>query len=141
MYMFSFGSLHCCHIKGLALSQKNFQKSKIIIKKSSHPILHMQVCASLQQQFIGNNRSLEVVHTSFAGAWHAHLCDGSDNCVVSVAFANQINYPVCDLFNWAPVQAMVLSRLQMTSKKQSMTSVSFRLACLLMSVFTFCCCH
>lgn len=85
----------------------------------------MQVCARLQQQFIGNNQSLEVVHTSFAGAWHAHLCNGSDNCVVSVAFANQINYPVCDLFNWAPVQAMVFSRLQMTSKKQNMTSVSF----------------
>lgn len=82
---------------------------------------------------------MEVVHTSFAGAWHAHLCDGSDNCVVSVAFANQINYPVCYLLNWALVQAMIFSRLQMTSKKQSTTSVSLGLACLLMSVFTFCC--
>lgn len=76
----------------------------------------MQVCASLEQ-FTGNNQSLEVVHTSFAGAWHAHLCDGGDNCVVPVALANQVDYPVCDLFDGASVQAMVISRLQVTRKK------------------------
>lgn len=74
----------------------------------------MQVCTS--RAFAGNHRSLEVTHTSFAGAWHAHLRDGGEDGVVHVALANQVNYPVCDLFDWAPVQMVVLSRLQMTRK-------------------------
>lgn len=85
---------------------RSFQKSKAKQKQqkktSSHPFPHMQVCASLGK-FTGNNQSLEAVHTSFAGAWHAHLYDGADDSVVPVAFANQVNYPVCDLFNRVPV--------------------------------------
>lgn len=76
----------------------------------------MQVCASLEN-FRGNNQSLEAVHTSFAGAWHAHLRNGGDDGVVPVAFANQVDYPVCDLFNGAPVQAMVLCRLEVPRRK------------------------
>lgn len=76
----------------------------------------MQVCASLEN-IIGNNWSLEAVHTSFAGAWHTHFHNGGDDGVVPIAFANQVNYPVCDLFNGAPVQAMVLSRLEVPRGK------------------------
>lgn len=83
---------------------------------SSHLFLQMQVCASLEN-FTGNNQSFEAVHTSFAGAWHAHLCDGSDDGVIPVAFANQVDYPVCDLFNGAPIQEMVLGRLEVTRRK------------------------
>lgn len=66
---------------------------------------------------------MEAVHTSFAGAWHAHLCDGADDSVVPIAFANQVNYPVCDLFNRVPVQAMVLGRLEGTRRKLGLNSV------------------
>lgn len=74
----------------------------------------MQVCTS--HAFAGKDRSWEVTHTRFAGAWHAHLRDGGEDGVVHVALANQVNYPVCDLFDGAPVQLVVLSRLQMTRK-------------------------
>lgn len=47
---------------------------------------------------------------SFAGTWHAHFCDGRNDGVVPVAFARQVDYSVCDLFNGAPVQALVLGR-------------------------------
>lgn len=47
---------------------------------------------------------------SFAGAWHAHFCNGRDDGVAPVAFANQVDYPFGDLFNGAWVQAMVFSR-------------------------------
>lgn len=114
-------AFHC-----LAPSQQVFQTSGTKINKnrgetgkkkthSTHPFLHMQVCTSFT--FTGNNQSLEVTHTSFAGAWHAHLGDGGENRVVHVALANQVNYPVCDLFDGAPVQLVVLSRLQMTRKE------------------------
>lgn len=65
-----------------------------------------------------NNQSLEAVHTSFAGSWHAHLCDGGDDCVVPVAFAYEVDYPVCDLFYGAPLQAMVLSRLEVPKESK-----------------------
>lgn len=57
-----------------------------------------------------------MTHTSFAGAWHAHLHNGGEDGVVHVALANQVNDPVGDLFDGAPVQLVVLSRLQMTRK-------------------------
>ena len=63
-------------------------------------------------------KRLEAVHTSFAGAWHAHFCDGGDDgVVVAVAFANQVDYSVRDLFNGAPIQTMVLSRLEVPRRK------------------------
>lgn len=77
----------------------------------------MQVCASLEN-FTGKSQSLEAVLTSFAGAWHAHLLNGGDDGVVPVPFANQVNYPVCDLFNGAAVQAMVLGRLEVTRRNE-----------------------
>lgn len=46
---------------------------------------------------------------SFVGAWHVHFCNGRDDGVVPIPFANQVNYPICELFNGAPVQAMVIS--------------------------------
>lgn len=58
-----------------------------------------------------------MVHTSFAGAWHAHLGDGGDDGVVPVAFANQVDYPVCELFDGAPVQAVVLRGLEVPRTK------------------------
>ena len=79
-----------------------------------------QVCASLENfKATTVSHSSEVVHTSFAGAWHAHFCNGGDDGVVRIAFANQVDYPICDLFNGAPVQAMILSRLEMPEKSQS----------------------
>lgn len=63
-----------------------------------------------------HRRSVEEVHTGCVGTWHAHLHDGGDYCVVPVAFANQVDYPVSDVFNRAPVQAMVISRLEVTGR-------------------------
>lgn len=68
-----------------------------------------------KEKFTDGEQSLELL-TGFAGAWNARLHDSGDDGVVPVAFANQVNYPVCDLFNGAPVQAVVLSRLEETSK-------------------------
>lgn len=82
-------------------------------KKSSHPFQHMQVCASVENFII---KQIVSVHTSFAGAWHTHFCDGGDDSVVPVMLANQVNYPFCDLFNGAPVQAVVVSRLKAKNK-------------------------
>lgn len=59
----------------------------------------------------GSGWSSGAVHTGFAGAWHAHFCDGGDDGVVAVALANQVDDPVCDLFDGAPVQAGVLGGL------------------------------
>lgn len=84
----------------------------------------MQVCTS--HRFAGNDRRLEVTHTSFAGAWHAHLRDGGEDGGVHVALANQVNYPVCDLFERAPVQLVVLSRLGMTRKACNVCSECMR---------------
>lgn len=108
---FFFSAWRHCHIQGLARSNLSFLKKK---KKSSQ-ILPPTVCASLGKST--GNKSLEAVHTSFAGAWHAHFCDGGDDGVVPVAFANQVDYPVCDLFNGAPVQTMVLCGLEVKKKK------------------------
>lgn len=55
-------------------------------------------------------------HTSLAGTWHADLCDGGDDRVVPIAFADQVNDVVRDLFDRAPVQPMVLGRLQVTRR-------------------------
>lgn len=87
----------------------------------------MQVCT--RRTFTGNEQSLEVTHTSFAGAWHAHLCDGGENRVVHVALANQVNYPVCELFDGAPVQLVVLSRLQRRRKQCNVCATS-KTACI-----------
>lgn len=76
----------------------------------------MQVCAGLEH-CISNKQSLAVVHTSFAGAWHAHFCNGRDDGVVAVALADQVDYPVCDLFNGALVQAMILCSLEVPGRK------------------------
>lgn len=94
-------------------NNKNGGKKKI--QPSTHPFLHMQVRTS--HTFTGNVQSLKVTHTSFAGAWHAHLRYGGENRVVHIALANQVNYPLCDRFDGAPVQLVVLSRLQKTRKE------------------------
>lgn len=73
------------------------------------------------------------MHTGFAWAWHPGFCDGGDDGVVPIAFANQVEYPFYDLFTRAPVQTMVVSRL-----KKRMESEVFihALSCLLLIVFT-----
>lgn len=81
---------------------------------STRPFAHTQVCTS--RTFTGNGRRWELTHTSFAGTWHAHLRDGGENRVVHIALANQVNYPVCDLFDGAPVQLVFLGSLAMTRK-------------------------
>lgn len=87
-------------------------------KKCNHPRTHFYTCRFVQAaQFTGNDESLEATRTSFAGAWHAHLRDGGENRVVHVALANQVNYPLRDRFDGAPVQLVVLSRLQKTRKE------------------------
>lgn len=53
-----------------------------------------------------------MVRTSFVGLRHADFCDGRDDGVVPVAFANQADYSIYDLFNGAAVQAMIFSRLE-----------------------------
>lgn len=57
------------------------------------------------------------MHTGFAGAWHAHFYDGGDDGVVPVAFANQVDYPVCDLFDGAPVQTVIFRGLEEPRRK------------------------
>lgn len=112
-------TFHTCfslvHCRAVIFRAWLYLISSLQEKKQTPPtqFFHMQVCASLEKLY----KRLEAVHTSFAGAWHAHLCDGGDDGVVPVAFANQVNYPVCDLFNGAPVQAMVLSRLEVARRK------------------------
>lgn len=102
----------------LAASHHNFQKTSKAKtkmktneeKQHTRPLVHMQV--RTRRTFTDNQQSLEVTHTSLAGAWHAHLRDGRENRAVRVALANQVNYPVCELFDGAPVQLVVLGRLQ-----------------------------
>lgn len=81
----------------------------------THPFVHMQV--GTRRAFTGNERRLEVTHTGSAGAWHAHLRDGGENGVVHAALANQVDDPVRQLFDGAPVQLVVLSRLQKRRRK------------------------
>lgn len=54
----------------------------------------------------------EVFPTSFVGFGHPHFCDGGDDGVVPVPFADQVDYPIDDLFNGTAVQAVILSRLE-----------------------------
>lgn len=99
----------------IAWLPKTSKKAK---QKCNHPHTHFYTCRFVQAaRFTGNDESLEVTHTSFAGAWHAHLRDGGENGVVHVALANQVNYPLRDRFDGAPVQLVVLSRLQKTRKE------------------------
>lgn len=64
-----------------------------------------------RRTFTGNER-VALTHTGSAGARHAHLRDGGEDRVVHVALANQVNDPVCELFDGAPVQLVVLGRLE-----------------------------
>lgn len=79
------------------------------------------------------SRGLDVVHTSFAGAWHTDFCNGRDYGVVPIVFANQVDYPVCDLFDGAVVQAMVPCWLQ--EPKRWKRRKKNRLACPIMCQF------
>lgn len=127
----TFFFLQCCHIQGLALSHLIFKKKKKTKKILPPTSTHASVCKSgkLQRQL----QSLEAVHTSFAGAWHAHFCDGRDDGVVPVVFANQVDYPLCDIFNGAPIQAMVLSRLGVPERKWGLKSFGLGLCFVLSS--------
>lgn len=71
----------------------------------------MQVGAS-------HRRFAQAVLTSFVGTWHAHLRDGGDDgVVVAVALADQVDDPVRDVLDGAPVQTVVVSRLEATRSK------------------------
>lgn len=71
-------------------------------------------------------RSALAVLTSFVGTWHAHLRDGGDDgVVVAVALADQVDDPVRDVLDGAPVQAVVVGRLEATGAKSSLRRVAF----------------
>lgn len=97
------------------LSKKQNTDTKIN-NFNNNPSTHFSPHASLCRLRAIHRRSVKAVHTGCVGTWHAHLRDGGDYCVVPVAFANQVDYPVCDVFNRAPVQAMVISRLEVTGR-------------------------
>lgn len=61
--------------------------------------------------------------TGFVGTWHAHLRDGGDDGVVAVALADQVDDAVSDVLDGAAVQAVVISGLQTTATKSSLTWV------------------
>lgn len=96
-------------------------------KKNLPPTSTCASLCKLRKKFTGNNQSLEGVHTGFAGAWHAHLCDGGENGVVQSALADQVNYPVCDLLDGASVQLVVFHRLQVLRKRKLADVCWFRL--------------
>lgn len=53
-----------------------------------------------------------MVPTSFVGFGHPDFCDGGDDGVVPIPFADQVDYSIDDLFNGAAVQAVIFSRLK-----------------------------
>lgn len=64
-------------------------------------------------------RSGRAVLTGFVGARHAHLRDGGDDgVVVAVALADQVDDPVRDVLDGAPVQAVVVRRLEAAGAKR-----------------------